>query len=126
MNATPNFSFKQLRVWQDAVDLVVSCYERTSSFPVAERFGLQQQMRRSAVSIPANIAEGHARRGPGEFLHFISIALGSQAELETLIEISRRLDLLNEVSCQGLLTSTASVGRQLHGLEAAIERKRRS
>ena len=76
-------SFRDLDVWKAAVDLATSTYRETCAFPSEERFGLTSQMRRSATSVAANIAEGHARNGTREFLHFVSIALGSLAELET-------------------------------------------
>ncbi|KKW38953.1 hypothetical protein A2454_03835 [Candidatus Peribacteria bacterium RIFOXYC2_FULL_55_14] len=88
-----NYSYSQLIVWQRAMELVVACYELTSDFPLSEQFGLTSQMRRSAVSIPSNIAEGRSRRTRNEFLHFLRIAFGSGAELETQIEIAKRIGM---------------------------------
>ncbi|NKF22234.1 four helix bundle protein [Solimonas sp. C16B3] len=85
-----------MEVWRDALDLVAAVYRATASFPADERFGLTSQLRRAAVSVPSNIAEGMARSGRAELLHFLHIARGSLAEIETQIQIARRLDLLGE------------------------------
>lgn len=82
---------KELIVWQKAMDLVVIIYKLTDSFPPEERFGLTSQMRRAAVSIPSNLAEGRRRHSKNEFTHFCRIAFGSASELETQLEISQRL-----------------------------------
>lgn len=83
-------------MWQKACDLVVVVYEITSRFPVQERYGLTSQMRRCSASVPANIAEGAARRGTGEFQHFLSIARGSLAELDTWVEVAQRVGLISQ------------------------------
>ena len=102
-------SYKDLIVWQKAMDLVIAIYNITEKFPSAEIYNLTSQMRRCAISIPSNIAEGRRRCGKNEFRHFLFIAYASGAELETQIEIARRLsfgknidfdkvdELLNEV-----------------------------
>ncbi len=84
-------SYKDLEVWQKAVELVVQCYQITKGFPANEVYGLASQLQRAAVSVPANIAEGRSRRHNKEFIQYISIAYGSLAELETHIEIAKRL-----------------------------------
>jgi four helix bundle protein len=78
-------------VWRDAIALVESVYRWSSEFPESERFGLTSQVRRAAVSVPSNIAEGAARRSTGEYLHFLSIARGSLSELDTQPQIAQRL-----------------------------------
>ncbi len=83
--------YKNLVVWQKAMKLVLLVYEYTKGFPSSENFGLISQMRRSAVSVPSNIAEGSKRKTKKDFQQFISVALGSGAELETQIEISKQL-----------------------------------
>ena len=83
--------FKDLLVWQKGMDLAERVYRLTEKFPGDERFGLVSQMRRAAVSVPSNIAEGQARQGTREFLQFISHAMGSLAELETQVVLSQRL-----------------------------------
>jgi four helix bundle protein len=84
---------ERLVVWQDAMSLVEAVYRLTATFPDSERFGLTRQMRRAAVSVPSNIAEGAARRSTAEYLRFLSIARGSLAELDTQIQIASRLEL---------------------------------
>jgi four helix bundle protein len=84
-------SYKELIVWQRSIELVVSIYELTDKFPKEEIFGLTSQIRRSAVSIPSNIAEGRSRGTRADYLHFLRISYGSGAELETQLEISKKL-----------------------------------
>jgi four helix bundle protein len=84
-------SYRELRVWQGAMSLVEQIYHATKDFPKEETFGLKGQMRRAAVSVPSNIAEGHAREHVKEYLHHISMAQASLAELETQLEIAKRL-----------------------------------
>lgn len=86
---------KDLDVWKKSMDLVELVYDFTKSFPESEKYGLMSQMRRSAVSIPSNIAEGAARKGDKEFIQFLMISLGSLAELETQYLISIRLKFSN-------------------------------
>ncbi|MFN0074641.1 MAG: four helix bundle protein [Chloroflexota bacterium] len=83
--------FRQLHVWQRAMDLAVAVYEITQSFPREEIYGLTSQLRRAAVSVPSNIAEGYARRTTRELIHFLSIADGSLAELQTQLLLASRL-----------------------------------
>jgi four helix bundle protein len=91
----PLTHFSQLSAWQRAMDLVVEVYRLTDSYPSHERFGLTAQARRSAISIPSNIAEGFCRRSLAAYINHLNIALGSEGELSTLLEISRRLRLLH-------------------------------
>ena len=95
-------SHRNLRVWQRGVSLAEAVYEATARFPASEAFGLTSQMRRAAVSVPANIAEGHARGTAGEFNRSLRTARGSLAELDTHIEIARRRRFLAEVQAVGL------------------------
>lgn len=88
-------SYKDLIVWQRSMELVTEIYRLTHKFPKEELYGISSQMKRCAVSIPSNIAEGRRRDGKKEFRRFLIIAYGSGAELETQIEISKRLNLLN-------------------------------
>jgi four helix bundle protein len=105
------------------MDLVEEVYRLTLSFPRHEIYGLTNQMRRAAVSIPSNIAEGHAREGTGEYLNHVSIAQGSLAELQTQIEISGRLQYLTTEQMTQSLDHAASLARQLHALRNALNRK---
>jgi four helix bundle protein len=89
-------SHKDLTVYKTSIDLVVDVYRISRSFPDAEKFGLTSQIRRAAVSVPSNIAEGAARNSKKDFIRFLSIALGSLAETETQLEIAQRLEFIEE------------------------------
>jgi four helix bundle protein len=88
-------SFKQLEVWQAAMELAETCYRATAAFPTREWYGLASQIRRAAVSIPSNVAEGHSRRSRAAYLYHVSVALGSHAELEAQVALGRRLSLFS-------------------------------
>lgn len=107
---------ENLQCWKEAVELVVQIYRETGAFPTAERYGLTSQMRRATVSVPANIAEGVARRGQAERRQFLLIARGSLSELDTLIIISMKLEFLNMKQAETLLGQTGKVGAMLNGL----------
>jgi four helix bundle protein len=107
---------ENLRCWKEAVELVVNLYRETRAFPTAERYGLTSQMRRATVSVPANIAEGVARRGQAERRQFLLIARGSLSELDTLIIISMKLEFLSKTQAETLLAQTGKVGAMLNGL----------
>jgi four helix bundle protein len=113
-------SFRDLQVWQKAMDLADALYTITAEFPRSEMFGLTAQMRRAAVSIPSNIAEGRATGG-GRFLTHIRIALGSEAELQTQMELSVRRQYLPEERARIVLADAAEVGRMLHGMHKALK-----
>jgi four helix bundle protein len=116
-------SYHDLVVWQRAIDFVVDCYKLTENFPRAETFGLSVQLQRSAVSIPSNIAEGAGRLHTREYLRHLGISRGSLFEAETQIIISQRLNYTAEDQIRPVLAAVAEVGRMLHGLIAALERK---
>ena len=88
--------YKNLKVWQKADELAIEIYHITSTFPKDELYGMISQLRRAAISIPTNIVEGYARKGDKELARFINIAIGSLAEVEYLIEFSKKLEYLNE------------------------------
>ena len=88
--------FKELKVWQKAIDLVTETYRKSGSFPKEEQYGLTSQIRRSAVSIPSNIAEGCGRKTSKDFSNFLGVALGSAFELETQLIICKNLELIPE------------------------------
>jgi four helix bundle protein len=117
--------YKDLEVWQKAIDLVVICYQTTRSFPQYESFGLSSQIQRAAVSIPANIAEGRERQQKKEFVQHISIAYGSLAELETHILIAERVNYIDEKVVAGFFQKTSEVGKMLNGLRRSIRDKRK-
>ena len=116
-------SYRDLLVWQKAIDLVVECYRASDGFPKSELYGLTSQLRRAVVSVPANIAEGRGRRSTNAFLHFLDIAYGSLVEVETLLEIASRLAFLAPDVHQNLTACAAEIGRMLNGLIASLEQK---
>ncbi len=107
---------KDLDVWKKSIEFVKSIYEITKSFPKDEMYGLTNQIRRSAVSIPSNIAEGAARKGKNEFKQFLYIALGSLSELETQLIISREIDYLVEKQFEILNSELITIRKMLLGL----------
>jgi len=96
-------NLKELKIWNKAIDLSVDVYKATSSFPSEEKYGLMSQARRSAVSVPSNIAEGAGRNSDKEFCNFLGIANGSSYELQTQLVISNRLNLINDNLLNDLL-----------------------
>jgi len=112
--------FRDLIAWQKAMDLVVFIYRSTEGFPSHEKFGLNNQLRRAAVSIPSNIAEGQGRESQRDFLHFLSISRGSLQEVQTQIELARRRDYFDEETCMRLLENTEEVARILNGLGRSL------
>jgi four helix bundle protein len=118
VSAAPIKSHRDLIVWQKAMDLVESVYAATGSFPREEIYALTSQIRRAAVSIPANIAEGQGRRLTKEYLYFLANARGSLLELDTHLEIALRLQYLDKGSYLDLKTKLDEVGRMLNGLRS--------
>lgn len=109
-------SFKDLVAWQKAMDLAQAIYTATETFPRHELYGLTSQIRRAAISVPSNIAEGQAHYSKPEFRHFLRHARGSLAELETQILLARRLNYLTEEAAQRLVALGDEVGRITNGL----------
>jgi len=114
-------SYRELQVWKKSVQLVKTVYLATAEFPADELYGLRIQMRRAAVAIPSNIAEGQSRLSQKELLHFLSNAKGSLAELETQLTVSNELCLLGGEITRKLLKDCGEIGRLLSGLYDAIE-----
>jgi four helix bundle protein len=117
-------SFRDLKVWQKAMQLVERVYRLSGQFPAGERFGLVSQMRRSAVSIPSNIGEGFRRRRRRVYVQLLETALGSQGELDVQLEIARRLEHCDEIEYRSLQTEVDAVGKMLNGLIASLEGKK--
>jgi len=113
-------TFRDLLVWQKSMALVTRVYKETGAFPADEKFGLVAQMRRCAVSIPSNIAEGYGRRASGDYLRFLQIAVGSVYELQTQLEIARNLELLRETSYAAIEKDGSEVAKMLVSLAAKI------
>ncbi len=113
-------SYRDLLVWQRAMDLALAVYSLSRSFPEGERFALVSQLRRAAVSVPSNIAEGHARSSTRDFLRFLSIAVGSLAEIETQLLLSHRLDYVDAQRMNVTLKDADELGRMIRGLQASL------
>lgn len=111
-----NKPHKKLNAWTDAVDLAQQIYRVTERFPSNEQFGLTSQIRRAAVSIPSNIAEGAARQTKKEFVQFLHISKGSLSELDTQLEIARRLKYLGKIEWEALNNLLERVDKMLSGL----------
>jgi four helix bundle protein len=112
--------YSDLLVWQKAMDLVTMVYKLTKTFPTDEKFGLVSQIQRAAVSVAVNIAEGHGRKATGAYLNHLSIANGSLMEVETLIQIARRLEYLDSRWEKQALLQTHEIGRMLSGLSRSL------
>ena len=106
-------TYRDLRVWRDAMDLAEACYRLTARFPADERFGLTSQIRRASVSIPANIAEGYGRESRASYQQFLRIAQGSLKELETHLLIAQRVGITSNEAVEPLMKQSESVGTLL-------------
>lgn len=123
MDETSFRSYRDLRVWQEAMELAEACYRKTGSFPREELFGLTSQIRRAAASIPANIAEGWGRENTGSYVQFLRIAQGSCKELETHVLLAQRvLDELTD-DLLALLERADDVGKMLRGLIRSLQKE---
>lgn len=117
-----NKGYEDLIVWQKAIDLSVLVYECTRAFPKEEIYGLTSQMRRCAVSVASNIAEGCARNNSGEFSHFLGIASGSVAELKTQLIICQRINIVIENNALTLMGKVVEIERMLSALAKSIKK----
>lgn len=120
MNTNTTRSYKDLAVWQKGIALAKLVYQLTKNFPSEEKFGLLAQMRRAAVSIPSNIAEGQARHTTGEFIQFISHAEGSVAELDTQLILSIELKFCRDVGAEAAFELIAELRRMLNVLRRKL------
>jgi four helix bundle protein len=116
-------SYRDLKVWQLSLFLAKQLYTLTKDFPRSEIYGLSSHIQRAAVSIPSNIAEGHARDSTQEFLRFIVIALGSLAELETQLILAEQLEYIDTFKLQETLAKTDEIQRMLRGLQKSLKAK---
>lgn len=114
--------YMKLVLWQKAMDLVPGIYKAVREFPAYERFGMADQIRRAAISVVANIAEGHGRESPKAFLHYLSISRGSLAELHTLVMTAERLDYLNTDECRIFSIQIVAIRRLLNALSDRLRR----
>ncbi|MEW6120477.1 MAG: four helix bundle protein [Pseudomonadota bacterium] len=117
------YSYRDLSVWQLAMQLAESVYAVTRTFPQSELYALANQLQRAVVSVPSNIAEGHARNTTRDYLRFVSIAMGSLTEVETQIELAARLNYLGIEQRDALFTTTDELGRMLQGLRKSLQSK---
>ena len=116
-------SYRDLRVWQDAMTLAEFCYRLTRQFPRDELFGLTSQIRRAAASVPANIAEGHGRENTGSFVQYLRISQGSLKELETHLLLAERVGTLPTLDLQPVLGQCESPGKMLRALIRSLQDK---
>ena len=116
-------SFKDLTVWQRAIALTLEIYKLTSTFPDSERFGLTNQLRRAAVSVASNIAEGYGRSTKGEYIQFLGHARGSISEVETQLVIARGLEFGSKKLLQTAEDSCSEVGRMLRAMMKSLQSK---
>ncbi|MBS2030401.1 MAG: four helix bundle protein [Deltaproteobacteria bacterium] len=113
-------SYEDLMVWKDAMDFAEKAFRLTRRFPFEERFELASQLKRSAASVPSNIAEGQQRNSRGEFVYFLGVARGSLAEALTQIRLAGRLDYLESVEVVEMLEHGDRIGRMLNGLRSSL------
>src|SRR5688500_6547913 len=116
-----NSSFRDLKVWRDAMTLVEDVYRVSARFPAIEQFGLTSLIRRAAVSIPSNIGGGKRRKRQRAFLHHLDIALGSQGELEVQLELALRLGFLARSQYDAVAQRVDEIGRMLNGLIESMQ-----
>jgi four helix bundle protein len=116
-------SYRDLRVWQDSMALAASCYKLTRNFPKEELFGLTSQIRRSATSIPANIAEGHGRENTRTFIQYLRISQGSLKELETHLMLAESIGLSDGASIKPHVEQCESLGRMIRSLIRSLQRR---
>jgi len=114
-------SYRDLKVWRDGMTLVEECYRFSGKFPKAELFGLTSQLRRAAVSVPANIAEGYGRESRGYYVSFLRNAQGSLKEVETHLILAQRLQFGDAPTADRLLSKCDEIGRMLRSLTRAVQ-----
>jgi four helix bundle protein len=123
MSSTKIVSFRDLDAWQAAMDLAVAAHEVAAQLPAEQRFELASQIRRAATSVPSNVAEGHAHRSDRSYPRHVRIALGSLWELDTQLELTRRLGLTKKQDLERTRAAIARTGQVLHGLQRALRRR---
>jgi four helix bundle protein len=116
-------SYRDLLVWQKAIEFVCDCYNVSQAFPKHETYGLCSQLRRAVISIPARIAEGHGRSQTRDYVYQLSLAHGTLMEAETQIIIAEKLQYINNTQSEPLLSKSSELGRMLHGLMNSLQRK---
>lgn len=119
-------SFRNLLVWQKSMDLAVRCYRTAQKLPKSEQSVLGYQLRKTAVSIPSNIAEGFSRHSTASYIQHLWIGHASGAELETQVELGRRVELVTESESERLIADAQEIGRMINGLVRSLERPTRT
>jgi four helix bundle protein len=114
-------TFRELIVWQKSMDFVTEIYDETKTFPEEEKFGLTNQIRRASVSIPSNIAEGFGRKSDGDFARFLSIAIGSNYEVQTQLEIARNVGFIKDRQLISLIDKLEEIDKMLKGLKSKLK-----
>ena len=125
MEETGIRSYRDLRVWQKAMDLAEACYRISRRFPKEEMYGMTSQVRRATISVAANIAEGHGRNNRGDYIQFLRIAQGSLKELETHLLLSQRLNICAASEVDPILDECDTVGRMLRALIRSLQAGRK-
>ena len=123
MEQLSRLNYKDLVLWRKAMDLAVVVHQSCTTFPPSESYGLVPQLRRAAISIPSNIAEGYARSSRKEYIYFLHVARGSMAELETQLLLAQRVGYLPESALSILQAQISEVGRILHAVVAGLHRR---
>ena len=116
-------NFKELKVWQKAIEFSLEVYKITAKFPTEEKYSLVSQLRRASVSIPSNIAEGSGRNGDKEFIHFLSLSIGSGYETETQLIIANRLKYITDTELEEAITKITEIQRMLHAFSESLKAK---
>ena len=114
-------SYRDLRVWNEAMELAAQCYRLTRSFPREEAFGMVAQIRRSGASVPANIAEGYGRESTGSYIQFLKTAQGSLKELETHLLLAIKVEIATVETASPVLERAETVGKMLRGLMRSLQ-----
>lgn len=117
-----NNRYKELRVWQEAMEMVEDVYKIVSTFPDSEKFALSSQLRRAAVSVPSNIAEGAGRNNPGEFRQFLGIAFASCCEVDTQLEIAIRLNYVKRKDIENQLDKLNKIMNMIFKLKRTVQK----
>ena len=117
-------SFRDLLVWQKSMNLAERCYRMSMRFPREHQLSLGHELRKSCVSIPSNIAEGFGRHHTAEYVHHLRYSNGSSNELQSQVELGKRVEIVSEHDAVGMIADAEEIGRMLHGLIGALERGR--
>jgi four helix bundle protein len=117
-------SFRELLVWQKSMHLAERCYGASRRFSREDQWGLGQEIRKSCVSVPSNIAEGYGRHSTPEYIHHLRFSNGSNNELQTQVELARRVEIITLKEASTLIADAEEIGRMLHGLVRSLEQRR--